>query len=99
MGKGMGPCQYIALMYLHSIVPRFEFYVYERWIYEHVMSMMYMKGWSMNLHSALVGLYKRVADIVMPTDSCIDIWTCVTLWVMWKVCLHLCIHSYTCIKI
>ena len=78
MGKGMGPCLYIAHVYLDRVVPRLGFYVYERWIYEHVMSMMYMKGWSMNLHSVLVGLYERITHIVMHIDSSIDMWTCVT---------------------
>ena len=78
MGKGMGLCLYIWHVYLDRIVPMFGFYVYERWIYEHVMNMMCMKGWSMNVHSVLVGIYERIAHIVMPIDSCIAIWTCVT---------------------
>ena len=58
MGKGMGPCLYIAHVYLDRIVPRFGFYVYEGWIYEHVMNMMFMIWWGMNVNSVLVGMWK-----------------------------------------
>ena len=79
MGKGMVPCLYIAHVYLDRTVPRFGFYVYEGCIYEHAMNMMYMKWWSMNVHSVLVGLYERIDHIVIPIDLCIDVWTCVTI--------------------
>lgn len=45
-------------MYLDRIVPRFGFYEYEWWIYEHVMNMMYMIWLGMNVHSVLVGMWK-----------------------------------------
>ena len=73
MGKGMGPCLYIAHVYVNRIVPMLGIYVYEGWIYEHLINMM-----CMNVHSDLAGLYERIAYIVMPIDSCIDICTCVT---------------------
>ena len=72
MVKGVGGFLYIAHMYIERIFPMFGFYVYERWIYEHVMNMMCMKGWSMNVNTVIVGLYERIAHVVMPIDSCID---------------------------
>ena len=91
-GNGMGPCLSIAHVYLDRIVCRFCFYVYEGWIYEHVMNTMCMKGWSMNVHSVLVDLYEWISHIVIHIGLMYEL-----VWpqcAMWKVCSHICIHTH-----
>ena len=104
MGKGIESFLFIAHVCLHSIVPRSIFQVHDYdclnklWVWLICYDVMSMIRWSMNVHSALMYLYERIAHIVIPIDLCINIWKCVTLMCYVKGLLTY-KYIHTCMKI